>query len=278
MSISCSSLPILVLLLFFVAVDPAEAADFNEPVSESGINAGSPRDLDDRKSESEEEQQGERPESDEIDHFRLLLSDFRKLAKTDTLVLMGIAGASSYLLSRTESPPGELAATDGSEFFGYADYFHGGATPAALGLGLLATGYLVNNQKHLLVGSALLRSQIIVAVLAQGMKHAFRRQRPDGSDYRSFPSGHTMSTFAMASVLEREYGIGIGIAGYALASYISVARVDEHKHYWSDLVFGAVAGYVIGRNCSASNDEVRGISLNLLPAAGGMAAQISIVF
>jgi membrane-associated phospholipid phosphatase len=69
-----------------------------------------------------------------------------------------------------------------------------------------------------------------------------RRERPDGSNNVSFPSGHTAGGFAAASVLGQHYGWKASIPAYIGAIYIAAARVDGNKHYLSDVVFGAALG------------------------------------
>ncbi|WP_260582167.1 hypothetical protein [Sphingopyxis sp. PET50] len=43
-------------------------------------------------------------------------------------------------------------------------------------------------------------------LITQGLKEAFPSRRPDGSDDKSFPSGHTSTSFAAAATLHNRYG------------------------------------------------------------------------
>ncbi|GGD99807.1 phospholipid phosphatase [Tsuneonella deserti] len=75
-----------------------------------------------------------------------------------------------------------------------------------------------------------------------GLKEIFPERRPDGSDNRSFPSGHTSAAFgAAASILERR-GPGEGIPALAVASFVGFARVQADKHHWYDVLAGAAIG------------------------------------
>lgn len=76
-------------------------------------------------------------------------------------------------------------------------------------------------------------------------KVSFRRERPDGGNF-SFPSGHATAAFAAAGVLTTFYGWKAGVPSYALASLVSISRIDSDKHFLSDVVMGAVLGSVIG--------------------------------
>ncbi|MDE5785943.1 MAG: hypothetical protein K2H98_05360, partial [Duncaniella sp.] len=48
---------------------------------------------------------------------------------------------------------------------------------------------------------------VINAALVWGLKHIIDSQRPDGTDSRSFPSGHSAWAFAGATMIERELGV-----------------------------------------------------------------------
>jgi len=76
-------------------------------------------------------------------------------------------------------------------------------------------------------------------------KLAFRRERPDGGNF-SFPSEHASAAFATAGVLTTMYGWKAGVPSFALASLVSISRVDADKHWVSDVLMGAVIGTVIG--------------------------------
>ena len=69
--------------------------------------------------------------------------------------------------------------------------------------------------------------------------------RPDGSDYYSFPSGHTAQAFATAVMLSQEYGYRykwVPYLSYGLASTVGVLRMANNKHYLSDVLVAAGIG------------------------------------
>jgi membrane-associated phospholipid phosphatase len=78
-----------------------------------------------------------------------------------------------------------------------------------------------------------------LATLGKAVVH---EQRPDQSGNDSFPSGHTAVAFASATTLYRRYGWEFGVPAYALATLTGAARVAGQKHYWYDVVAGAVIG------------------------------------
>lgn len=106
----------------------------------------------------------------------------------------------------------------------------------------------------ILGGEALLDGLIVVEVL----KLAAGRNRPDAAKERgqffdggdSFPSGHTIESWALASLIAHEYGRGskiVPIVAYGLASLVSAARFTAQKHYASDIVAGGAMGWFIGK-------------------------------
>lgn len=74
------------------------------------------------------------------------------------------------------------------------------------------------------------------------LKQVFPEQRPDRSDRKSFPSGHSATAFAAAATLENRYGWKAGLPAFALASLVATARVEGRKHHWYDVVAGAAIG------------------------------------
>ncbi len=78
-----------------------------------------------------------------------------------------------------------------------------------------------------------------VALVGKAVVH---EQRPDQSGNDSFPSGHTALAFASATTMHLRYGWQWGFPAYAVATLTGAARVAADKHYWYDVVAGAVIG------------------------------------
>ncbi len=85
-------------------------------------------------------------------------------------------------------------------------------------------------------------SLVATSVITEGLKAAFPKTRPDGSDRKSFPSGHTSRSFSSAATIYNRYGASYGIPAFAVASLVGVARVQGNKHFWIDVAAGAAIG------------------------------------
>lgn len=107
------------------------------------------------------------------------------------------------------------------------------------------------------------------------LKRTIHERRPDGTDNRSFPSGHTSIAFCGATSLMHEYykvSPWIGVAGYAVATTVAVDRVRRNRHHWGDVVAGAAigclsaeAGYLIGDLILGKDKKNDDVSLAVSP-------------
>jgi membrane-associated phospholipid phosphatase len=79
-----------------------------------------------------------------------------------------------------------------------------------------------------------------------GLKLVIEEERPDESNDKSFPSGHTSSSFAAAATMHKRYGWEIGLPAYAVATFVGVARVKADKHFVHDVIAGAAIGEASG--------------------------------
>jgi putative Ca2+/H+ antiporter (TMEM165/GDT1 family) len=137
-------------------------------------------------------------------------------------------------------------------------------------VGTWAFGSMTGNRKTAEVGGDLIRAQLTSQVLVQGLKLVTRRPRPDGSDNYAFPSGHTASAFATATVLERHFGWKAGIPAFGFATYVGLARMSANKHNMSDVIMGAAMGIASARAVTVGAGDVR-FSVGVAPTQGGAA-------
>lgn len=80
------------------------------------------------------------------------------------------------------------------------------------------------------------------AATTLALKEIVGKERPNGEDNKSFPSGHTSATFQAAAYLQKRYGWNYGIPAYAIAGYTAYSRVYADKHYVEDVLAGATLG------------------------------------
>ena len=76
--------------------------------------------------------------------------------------------------------------------------------------------------------------------VVHGLKNVVDEERPNGSDNKSFPSGHTASAFSGATFIHKRYGIKRAIVPYLLAGFTGYTRVQSNKHHVQDVIAGAV--------------------------------------
>ena len=177
------------------------------------------------------------------------------------------------------------AIADPSHDFGKS--FESGASPAVIGgvvAVLFATGRAVDAPRYRAMTYDWMHAFLINAGYTTLLKEAVHRERPNGEDNLSFPSGHASNAFALAAVAERHYGWKAGLPAYTLASLVAVSRLQRNKHYLSDVMAGATLGYIVGRTVVRVNgkplDTPRGgAQLSLSPVVGrrtrGIAATVT---
>jgi len=140
-------------------------------------------------------------------------------------------------------------ATWGNDLFGAGEY------QALLALTMTFSGWHFENEKLANAGEVLAEAQIIQGVIINVIKPIANKERPDGSDNLSFPSGHTGTAFCTAAVLHDRYGWKLGVPAYTAAVITALARQDVHKHWVSDTVMGAAIAMVTGYGVSRVHDD-----------------------
>lgn len=123
------------------------------------------------------------------------------------------------------------------------------------------TGTARHDERFRETGLIAFESLIDVNLAGELIKIAADRARPLESDGKghfldspnarwnsSFPSGHALSTWAVASVIAHQYPhpVILPIIAYGLASTVVVARVGARKHFPGDVVAGSAIGWFAG--------------------------------
>ena len=149
--------------------------------------------------------------------------------------------------------------------------------------GAFLASRLTKNEHFRAFGYTLMQAYVTNAILTQGIKYSTHRMRPDGSASNSFPSGHTSSAFAVATVVTNYYGKKWGIPLYAFSGLVGISRIEKRQHWPSDVLAGAALGYISGRTALlGTKREISGqrnARLMIMPTFGhdwrGISASIS---
>lgn len=106
-------------------------------------------------------------------------------------------------------------------------------------------------------GKLMTEALIGTTVVTEVIKFATERTRPNWGSGRgrffthgnSFPSGHSSSSWAIATVLAMQYKHNpwIKYGAFAVAAAIGVSRYSGRNHFMSDVLTGSAIGYGIGR-------------------------------
>lgn len=185
-----------------------------------------------------------------------------------------------FIVGGTVTSAASLLDEDVAEYIADPDHDFGksledGAAPEVVGLavaGVFAAGRMAEGPRFRAMSYDLLDAFVVNWAWTSVVKTAVSRERPNGEDSKSFPSGHASNAFALATVAERHYGWKAGLPAYALASAVAASRLQRNKHYLSDVLAGATLGYVVGRTVVRVNgrplDAPRRPQVSLTPLLG----------
>jgi membrane-associated phospholipid phosphatase len=118
-------------------------------------------------------------------------------------------------------------------------------SPGILLYALKATGVESRSDWPRMITADIASGAILLSIV-QAAKYTFKRERPDGRAFNSYPSGHTATAFMFAQMLHKEYGETvspwISVAGYGMAATTGIFRVISNRHWVSDVLAGAALG------------------------------------
>ena len=121
--------------------------------------------------------------------------------------------------------------------------------PKLLQLGLVLSGAKGRyNDRHMIVSDIIGTLSLIGSTTL--LKRTTNQLRPDGTDRKSFPSGHAAVAFLTATMLDEEYGHLspiITIGGYAISTATGFDRTRSNRHYAGDVLMGAGLGILSAR-------------------------------
>ena len=120
-----------------------------------------------------------------------------------------------------------------------ADGIESAGTDVAIALPLVAGGVTLAHDEDWLGVAQLSVDTIATIGTVYALKHLVREQRPDHSDFQSFPSDTAALAFAPAAYLWYRYGWQYGAPAYAAAAFVGYSRVESKQHHWYDVLASA---------------------------------------
>lgn len=151
--------------------------------------------------------------------------------------------------------------------------FQFGLTGAALGVGLVT-----KNKKWQNFALDNLQAQLFTGGLTWVFKEVTHRARPEsgagnfawygpfnGQSHKSFFSGHTSLSFSTATMIFLHTGKKwwVGALTYGTATAVGISRMQQQKHWASDVVAGALMGTTVA-NFIYKQQETRRKKVNTL--------------
>jgi len=202
-------------------------------------------------------------------------TDLKHLPSKQNLIITLIGAGAALAIHPLDDNINEHFEGSGSAdaFFAPGKYIGQSYTLLGSSLVVYAIGRINDQPKVSHTGMDLLRSIALSEIMTQSLKFATQRERPDGSDSHSFPSGHAADTFAVATALERHFNWKYWVPAYLFASYVASSRLHENRHFASDVVFGAAVGTIAGRTVTRHGRSK--FEFSMTPAPTGVSVHAS---
>lgn len=181
------------------------------------------------------------------------------------LVTIGAAAGTAILLFNNDEQLKQFAQEHRTEISEEISYW--GEKAGSQVIGLSAAGYVLgvvmDNNEIKRVAKVALKATAISGIITRAGKMTFSRTRPNKTDDHlefsgfnwdndnvSFPSGHTTTAFAFATVIAEHYkdkSTIIPVLAYTAAAIGGWSRVHDNAHWASDVAIGALVGHLTGR-------------------------------
>ncbi len=209
--------------------------------------------------------------------FTLSAGDFKNFFSADTARTMGYVG----IVAIATAPWDREGVNNGfnipTTVFQSGNLIGNFVFQIGAGFATYGAGKSIGNKKLAYAGRDIVRAQVVSQVMVQSLKFTVRRDRPDHSNNKSFPSGHSASGFATATVLQRYYGWKAGVPAYALGSYVALARMSWNRHHATDVVMGAGFGIAAARTVTMEMAKSK-FSVGVQPQVGGASVNFTKIY
>jgi membrane-associated phospholipid phosphatase len=209
--------------------------------------------------------------------FRTIGGDFKNFFRKDTAYTMGFASIAAVAAAPWDREGVNNGFNIPTTVFQAGNLMGSFMFQVGTGVATYSVGKAANNNKLSMVGRDIVRAQIVSQVIAQAVKFTVQRERPDGSNSQSFPSGHAASAFSTASVLNRHYGWKVGVPAYAFGSYVALARMAWNRHHATDVVMGAGLGIASARTVTMNIGGSK-FNMGVQPQVGGASINFTKIY
>jgi membrane-associated phospholipid phosphatase len=199
-------------------------------------------------------QEWQSPDSDtSLAHFPVkFVDDLPHLFITENIAPFAVGTAATAfdwaVLDQQNSLAASLNNWNYHSLYDFGNFYGEGWVEGLGAVGSWSIGAFTDNLRLQEFGRDASEALIESTILVTGLKYTVGRERPDGSNNQSFPSGHTIAAFCFAPVVQKYWGWGAGTAAYALGTVTMLARVAGYHHYLSDTIAGATLGIIIGNS------------------------------
>lgn len=142
-----------------------------------------------------------------------------------------------------------------------------GSMPSLLGAGGYVLGMVLDNGEIKNTSLMVLKTTVVSGLITRALKMSFSRKRPNAgegayefsgfdtsNDNVSFPSGHTTTAFAFATVIAETYkdkSSLIPVLAYGAAALGGWSRMHDNAHWGSDVLIGALIGHLTAKKMMA---------------------------
>jgi hypothetical protein len=189
--------------------------------------------------------------------------------RTDNLTALLLAGGASIVMHNSN------ADKDAATYFEKHSVFEGFADEGLKAIGCPLTHFAATGLWYVLSAEeqdefdkerawTMMTALSVTGLVTTGLKAIRDNDTPNGKAW-AWPSGHTSSSFTVASVLNEFYGPTVGIPAYAAASLVGYRMVDAGDHWVSDVVFGATLGWVVGHTIAAKHKKLEFAGFEIRP-------------
>ena len=137
--------------------------------------------------------------------------------------------------------------------------FHFGATGLWYGLAA-ANKDDFNRNRAWTMFTALSITGVTTAILKAAVDNDTPNEKP-----WAWPSGHTSSSFTVASVLDEFYGPWVGIPAYGMAGLVGYRMMETGDHWASDVLFGGILGWIVGHTVAGKHKQLEVAGFEVVP-------------